>query len=309
MRAPDGTKSTIVVEAKQAISAAEATALAPRLNLAVQRNNAAGALIVTSYLSPLARERLKAGGVSYLDLTGNARIILARPGLFINLRGADSDPAPVRRDSRSLKGGSAARIVRALCDWRPPVGVRELARRAAADPGYVTRTLALLQREDVISRDKKGAVATVEWKDLLRRWAQDHSVNRSNPTVAYLEPRSIAALLSRFAQYDGKWAVTGSRAVPRVASAAATRTVSCYVDRPQEAAVKLGLRITDSGANVLLLQPFDQVVWKRTRKEGNLTLVAVTQCAVDLLTGTGREPSEGEALLSWMERNESAWRA
>lgn len=309
VRAPDGTTTTIVVEAKEAVSAAGAAALAPRLNRAARQNDAAGTLLVTSYLSPLARERLNAGGVSYLDLTGNARIALDRPALFIDSRGADRDPAPPRRESRSLKGGSAARIVRALCDWKPPVGVRELARRAATDPGYVTRILALLQREDIISRDKKGGVAMVEWKDLLKRWAQDYAVNRTNRTTAYLEPRSIDALLTRFAEYKGKWAVTGSRAVPRAASTAITRTISCYVERPEQAAVALGLRVAESGANVLLLRPFDSVIWERTRKAGNMTRVAVTQCAIDLLTGSGREPSEGEALLLWMERNQSAWRA
>src|SRR5437016_6365542 len=48
------------------------------------------------------------------------------------------------------------------------------------------------------------------------------------------------------------------------------------------------------GANVLLLEPFDEVVWERTRDEAGLIRVAVSQCAVDLLTGTGREPAEAE---------------
>jgi hypothetical protein len=33
-----------------------------------------------------------------------------------------------------------------------------------------------------------------------------------------------------------------------------------------------------------------------------------SQVAVDLLTGPGREPSEGEELLLWMKGNEAAWR-
>jgi hypothetical protein len=36
--------------------------------------------------------------------------------------------------------------------------------------------------------------------------------------------------------------------------------------------------------------------------------VAPTQLVVDLLTGPGREPSEGDELLAWMKRNEDAWR-
>lgn len=33
-----------------------------------------------------------------------------------------------------------------------------------------------------------------------------------------------------------------------------------------------------------------------------------SQVAVDLLTGPGRNPAEGQALLDWMEINERAWR-
>lgn len=199
--------------------------------------------------------------------------------------------------------------VRALCDWKPPVGVRELARRAETDPGYVSRILTLLQGEDVVSRDKKGTVSTVRWKDLLRRWAQDYSVTETNRSFALLEPRSVDSLLKRLTKYKGKWAVTGSRAVPRTASTATVRTLSCYVEGAEEAAAAFGLREVEVGANVLLLEPFDSVVWQRTRKEGGLICVAASQCAVDLFTGTGREPSEADALLSWMENNESAWRA
>ncbi|HYN81308.1 MAG TPA: hypothetical protein VES88_07390 [Gemmatimonadaceae bacterium] len=264
---------------------------------------------MTSYLSPMARERLRTGGVSYLDLTGNVRIVLDRPALFIESRGADRDPAPPRVGSKSLKGSSAGRIVRALCDWKPPVGVRELARRAETDPGYVSRILTLLQGEDVVSRDKKGTVSIVRWKDLLRRWAQDYSVTGTNRSFALLEPRSVDSLLKRLITYKGKWAVTGSRAVPRAASTASVRTLSCYVEGAAEAAAAFGLREVEAGANVLLLEPFDSVVWQRTRKEGGLICVAASQCAVDLFTGTGREPSEAGALLSWMENNESAWRA
>jgi hypothetical protein len=309
VRGPDGSKTKIIVEAKQSLTAAEAVAIVPRLDQAARDNKAVGSLVVTNYLSPLARERLIAGGISYLDLTGNARIVLDRPALFIESRGADRDPAPQSRDIRSLKGGSAARIVRALCDWRPPVGVRQLARRAETNPGYVTRVLSLLEKEDVISRDPKGAVAAVRWQDLLRRWAQDYAVTRTNRALTYLEPRGVDKLLGRLGEYSERWALTGSLAVPRAASTAASRTLSLYVDSPEQAAVDLELRTVDAGANVLLLEPFDPVVWERTRQEAGLTSVAVSQCVVDLLTGTGREPAEGDALLSWMERNESAWRA
>jgi hypothetical protein len=309
LRAPDGVKARLVLEAKQNVTAVQAASLPSKLDRAVRENNAVASMVVSNYLSPLARERLNAGNVSYLDLTGNARIVLSRPAMFIDARGANRDPSPKGRGTRSLKGGSAARIARALCDWKAPVGVRELASRAETSPGYTTRVLTLLEAENVITRDTKGGVATVNWRDLLKRWAQDYAVASTNRAFAYLEPRNIEAFLARLRDYDKPWALTGSRAVPRAASSASTRTISCYLDDPEQAAADLDLRSVESGANIILLEPFDSVIWQRTRREGDLVYVAVTQCAVDLLTGAGREPSEAQALLRWMENNEDAWRS
>jgi hypothetical protein len=306
---PDGRKGTFVVEAKSQVAAAEAARIAARLDLTARDIKAAGTLLVTGYLTPLARERLAASGVSYLDLTGNARIVLDRPAMFIESRGADRDPAPRGREVRSLKGGSAARVVRALCDWTPPLGVRELARRTEVNAGYTTRVLSLLENEALITRDASGGIASVEWRNLLRRWTQDYAVTRTNRTMAYLEPRSVDALLRRLGEYKGTWALTGSRAIPRAAATAPRRTISCYVESAEQAAEDLGLRSVEAGANVILLEPFDAVVGARTRSESGLTCVAVSQCAADVMTGTGREPSEAEAFLAWMQEHEPAWRA
>jgi hypothetical protein len=39
-----------------------------------------------------------------------------------------------------------------------------------------------------------------------------------------------------------------------------------------------------------------------------ISYVAPSQAVADLLTGPGRNPSEAEALLDWMRKNEDAWR-
>lgn len=69
------------------------------------------------------------------------------------------------------------------------------------------------------------------------------------------------------------------------------------------------LRSAEIGANILLLEPFDPVAYERTRIADGLVLVAVSQCAVDRLTGSGREPAQAESLMTWLAENEHAWRA
>jgi hypothetical protein len=81
------------------------------------------------------------------------------------------------------------------------------------------------------------------------------------------------------------------------------------VTSAENAAKKLDLRPAESGANVVLLEPFDKLVFERTRQAAGLTTVALSQCVVDLLTGSGREPAQADALLSWMRKNENVWRS
>lgn len=71
---------------------------------------------------------------------------------------------------------------------------------------------------------------------------------------------------------------------------------------------QIGLLPADLGVNVVLLAPFDRIVWERTNEADGIRYVAPSQVAVDCLTGTGRMPAEGDAVLSWMLKNEFRWR-
>jgi hypothetical protein len=309
VQGPDGTSAVLLVEVKRKVSPRQVVEAAARLAEAARESQVAGVLLISDFLSDLSRKRLRTADVNYFDLTGNVWIVLERPGLMIDTHGADHDPSPSRRGTRSLKGAKAARIVRALCDTRPPIGVRELARLTESNPGYVSRVLDFLGSEDLIQRGKAGQVAEVNWQDLIRRWSQDYSITRTHRSVLCLSPRGLDFVTDRLRAYKKVYALTGSLAAPSEASVAASRLLSCYVDDLEQAAGILEVRETETGANVLLLEPFDRVVYDRVRTEDGLKKVALSQCVVDLLTGGGRGPKEADALLEWMTENEDDWRS
>jgi hypothetical protein len=152
--------------------------------------------------------------------------------------------------------------------------------------------------------------AVKDWSNLLRRWSRDYGFLSTNRTFTYIEPRGVDALLqkaanSRYAPY----ALTGSTAAAQWAPYAPARAAMVYVDDAGQAAAEWGLRPADKGVNVILAEPKYDVVFSRTitNDQGNV-IVAPAQAAVDLLTGPGRNPSEGEELISWMELNEPVWR-
>lgn len=309
--APDGTTGRLLIQAKAA-SQGDFISLLQTLK-ALRAAFPAGErwLVVAPYLSTTVRKQLVEEGLGYADATGNLRILLDRPAVFIEQQGAATNPWRDEQPLQSLKGRGAGRAVRALCDFRPPYGIRELAERSGVPAPTLSRVVDLLECEGLVTRDDIGGIAEVRWPGVLRRWTEEYGLTTSNTVQTFLEPRGIEALLTKLRA--GQWgghAVTGSLAALRVAPLASPRLAVVYVSSVGGAAYALGLRQAERGANVLLAEPFDQVVLTRySRSEGDpLIYAAFSQVAADLLTSPGRGPEEAEALLTWMETHEDAWR-
>ena len=304
VRRKGGAASTVRVGAKSRIEPKDVDYLAITLRPTPDEP----VLIAAPYLSPRTQERLRSRGFAYADLTGNVRLELTEPGLFIETTGARENPEPNPRDRKSLKGAKAGRLVRALCDFRPPVGLRELAKRAGVDPGYASRVVDFLDRGALVTRTPRGPVTIVDWRALLNRWSQEYSPFRRQSATMYLAARGIPAVTERLKQLKVRYAVSGSWAAAEVAPVAPPRLLTLYVDRPRDVEQTLDLRPAEAGANVALFTPFNDVVFERTSVTKGITIAALSQIAADLLTSPGRGPNEAEALMQWMQENEDAWR-
>jgi hypothetical protein len=193
---------------------------------------------------------------------------------------------------------------------RPPYGVGEIARSAGLTAGYVSRLLETLDREALVERSRRGRVESVDVSGLLRRWAESYDVLKTNRASSFLAPNGAYDAIGRLADIapSGLRVITGSFAAVQLAPVAAPALLLVYCDDVSTVAEGLRLVPAEEGANVVLLAPFDRVVWERSSGEGNLFYAAQSQVAVDCLTGPGRMPAEGEAVLAWMEEDESRWR-
>ncbi len=267
-------------------------------------------LVVSEWLSPRTRELLEAQGINYLDLTGNALIRLDNPAVYVRSMGASRAPKPAARGQVGLRGAKAARIVRLLIDVRPPYGVREIAEASGVVVSWVSKLLDSLDRDALIERSARGGVESVDVPRLLRRWAEAYDVFKTNQATTFLAPRGASQALEgmKSAASPGQLAITGSFAAVRLAPVAAPALVVAYTDDVESVSRELDLLPADEGSNVALLRPYDPVVWDRNEVEDELRYVAPSQTAIDCLTGNGRMPAEGEALIEWMVANESQWR-
>lgn len=312
LSSPDGRSLRIEVEVKRGpIAGRQALALAQDLH---SRAAAVGAvpLLVTRYLSPEVRERLRGVGVSYVDATGNVMLSAINPALFLSDRGADTDPwRGAGRPRGTLRGEPAARVTRALLDYSRSWRVRELIEASGASTGATYRVLEYLEREGLIERSERGAWLVPEWELLLRAWARDYAYLKDNAVSRFIDARGIDHFRQVLAGSASTYAVTGAAAVAGVSAIAPVRSLFIYVADAERVAEEGGLRHTEAGVNVVLLQPPrpEAFVFSRTiASDGGLACVSKAQAAVDLLNGPGRDPQVGEDLLIWMREHESEWR-
>ena len=259
-------------------------------------------VLVAPYLAPATRDRIAHAGGSYVDTTGNVHLINSRPGLFLLDRGADRDPwRGPGRPRGTLQGPPAASVVRALIDFAPPYSVPEIAARARASTGATYRVVNFLEEEQLVEREYRCPLTTVHWRSIVDRWSRDYGFAQSNTVATFLEPRGLSALTTRLLNEPQlEYAITGSLAVEAVAAYAPARLAMLYVRDISTAAEMLKLRPATAGANVALAAGSYDVVFDRVRLVDGLRLAALSQVAVDLLSGPGRNPNEAVSLLDWM---------
>ncbi|MFL6074483.1 MAG: hypothetical protein ACJ73S_13905 [Mycobacteriales bacterium] len=314
LQAPDGTATTLVIEAKKTIEPRDVPACARQLDHLRRASGAEAGMAVSPYISPLARKRLAEAGIGWYDATGNLGLRLARPAVFIERTGQSRSPftEPDDRRLRSLKGPAAARVVRSLLDGTAPIGVRELATSANVGPATSARVVDLLDRDDLIIRGDRNSVAAVRKRSLARRWTDDYGLTSSNEIVSVVDPRGIGRTLTALQDRDMGYALTASAAVrpylpPGVLPVAPLANLVMFTQDPSFLAQDLGLHRTTRGANVVLIRPFDPVVFTRAQRWEGLTYAAPSQVVADLLTGPGRSDQEAEQLMAALAVDDPGW--
>lgn len=313
VRAPGARRGArVLVEVKANVTPRLAVEAAQQLKMYLDQYGASVGLLITPWGSHRTREVLRELGIGFVDPTGNIDLVLGEPGLVVRVEGASENPEGRPASSPGLRGPKAWALIKTLIEVMPPYGIRELAAAVGTDPGYTSRVVAALEEERLVFRSRRrGPIDEVDWSGLLFQITASYGVLDSNETSTWIARTAIRALPEKLAsaRLETRWAVTGSLGANLVAPVAAPATAIIYADDPPEVADTLSLLPAEPGANVVLARPYDEAALARSWVNGGARFVSVTQLAADCLTGMGRMPAEGQALVEWMRANEPRWRA
>jgi transcriptional regulator with AbiEi antitoxin domain of type IV toxin-antitoxin system len=259
-------------------------------------------VFVAPYISPAAAAVCDRHRVGYFDLAGNCRLTFDR--VYIR-REAFPNPSAQKRDLRSLYSPKAERILRVLLAagkrcWR----MQELADEAEVSLGQTANVKKLLLDREWIQmaacgfrlRSLNDAVVP-----MLTEWAGNYRMERSTASEYYSLkpiPQTEADLAVASRRTKARFAFSGFAGAVRFAPAVRYQRVTAYLLGDASAlADRLGLKPVSSGANVTLIEPYDEGVFYGTRDVEGAPVVSPVQIYLDLIQTKGRGREAASAIL------------
>lgn len=242
-------------------------------------------VLAVPYMGDAARERCEAAGLSWLDLSGNARIMA--PGVYYHSVG---QPNRFRRPGRpeTAFGARGSRVARQLLmapgvRWRQ----RELAETTGLDEGYTSRVVAKLVEADLVRRGD-GGLHVPDAAALLDAWWDDYRFDRHEVVRGHIAAGSgddlVRGMAESLSTLDVPYAVTALPAAWLWTHHAGFRLTTVYLPQLPSSGVidALGFHEEPRGANVWLVTPLDEGVFESAAVLEGIRTVHPVQAYLDL---------------------------
>jgi len=256
-------------------------------------------VIVAPYISTRSASICLKEGVGYLDFAGNC--FLSFQQVYISKEG-QPNPFGQERSLRSLYAPKASRILRVLLAnpiekiWK----VKELCKESDVSIGLVSNVKKLLDEREWIE-DHKVGFSLSDPGALLREWSENYSY-RKNRIRDFYSLQGISEIESQIAEAcseaDVEYALTGFSGAARMAPAVRYQRVMSYVGEGiDRLSRRLELKKVGSGANISLLEPYDEGVLYGSKEVDGILVASPIQVYLDIKGFRGRGEEAAEALL------------
>ncbi|MCC6367374.1 MAG: hypothetical protein IT165_27955 [Bryobacterales bacterium] len=266
-------------------------------------------VFIAPYIGPAAAAVCDQYQVGYFDLAGNCRLVFDQ--VFIQ-RDGFPNPSVEKRDLRSLYSPKAERILRVLVtvakrSWR----MQDLADEAGVSLGQVANVKKLLSDREWIEADAGGIrLRSSAVLPILKEWAGNYRMERSAARDYYSLkpiPQMETEMAEASRQLPARCALTGLSGAVRLAPAVRYQRITAYFlgDLPAFADL-LELSPVSSGANITLLEPYDEGVFYGSREVERVPVASPIQLYLDLVQIKGRGEEAASAIVE--EVITPAWR-
>jgi len=292
-------RKRLVVETKSSGQPRIARQAATNLRLVCQSSPSIYGIFAAPFITPETGEQLAEQGIGYVDFAGNCRLCF--DSVYIRREG-QANRFTEKRDLRTLYSPRAESVLRVLLgDPKRSWKVQELATAAGVSLGLVSNVKGLLEAREWLASGE-GGMKLAQPRRLLDEWRGVYRPDRSR-RYDFFTLDSIAIIEHKIAdvckRQSSPYALAAFSAAARYAPAVRYQRVFAYVDTDIDCLAKtLSLKPVDSGANVTLIEPYDQGVYLDRREIGGCTITSPPQTYLDLFSLRGRGEEAADFLLS-----------
>lgn len=262
-------------------------------------------LLVAEFISPGAKELLRAERVGYFESGGS---------LFLPARGAylyiDKPPTKSpEKTMRSVFSGRRAQVLHALLlrhrDW---FGVTDIARQAQVAPSTASEVLTQLDRLDWLASRGQGPNKERHLREpaaLLDAWVKQLAVIRPPAMRRYFVPGlKTDGLMEHIGRafdthqvsYAVSYEAAAQRYAPFLSSVSQVRTRVQAGSSANAAVADIGARIVHEGSNLAIIETKSVGELLFREQVHGIWLASPVQVYLDLLRGEGRAKELAEHL-------------
>jgi hypothetical protein len=299
---------TFLMEAKKSAAAADISRGIDEFRKSpLYRKRGAIPVLVVPFMGPVGQRLCEQAGISWLDLSGNARI--DGPGLRVYVMGRPNQYKQVGRPSTPFAPRSARVARQLLLDPAQFLTQRELAKATRLGEGFVSKIVRRLEADRLLERNEAGAVRPRDPSLLLDAWYEAYEFSRHIIIRCHVAARSgetatreAAGALRRVGMEHAATGLAGAWLLTRFAG---FRVASLYVSEAPgpELLLELGARQEERGANLWLIIPDDEGVFSGAADRDGVRCAHPVQVYLDLKGHPERAAEAAQELrrqyLSW----------
>ena len=255
-------------------------------------------IVVVPFISNNTAAICQAEGIGYMDLSGNCylqfkQILMSKENFENKFK--------FKSGISSIYSPKSERILRVLLNY-PYQGWRviDLAKEADVSLGMITQVSKKLIEEEWMNKSSDGIVLSQPGL-LLEDWTENYTIQRNELLNYYtlLPLQEIEQQLGQVCDAQGiQFALTGFSAASKIAPMVKGQRSMMYIGSELERLVEqVDLKKVESGANVLLIRPYDEGVFWKSELVGKSIFANPIQVYLDLKRYPGRGEEAANQIL------------
>jgi len=233
----------------------------------------------------------------YMDLTGNMKIAVG--GIYVEKEGKPDYGREYSRPEQSIFSPKSSRI--SLCFLHGPQREftrKDIMEKSGLSKGMVSRIVKLMTKTGYIL-EKANKLKLSNFNDLLSAWAES-IINRRDIRRSYYvwaqSPRQLMRTVAESFSVAGiRYAFTQEAGASLVAPFSTFDIITAYIDSLNKfPAAELSATETSKGFNLVLIEPYDEVVLTSARSVLGMQVVDNLQLYADLKKNVLRGDKQAE---------------